>query len=268
MSNDNTEINCLKQPYLGLYRFVPFSPKKAINSNQINTRIGIKRAHLIASKLGLKKSDSLSDINYIKLISGKGIGGNMSDAKLIDESVKILTNVKTRPIFSDIDGVIMPTVLASYGLFVNKDGVLMSCANTESPARQVNEVIIPKGYLDIWCKNNNALSSLKALYRINFLIEAIYGYKAQLDASTAQLVAFNCPNSQQPLYFGMSMCPAIWMVNFYLLYILNPRLAALMPGWWEPIPQPVVDILQESTTGTVEYSKVKHYFPPLLITDF
>ena len=260
MSNVNAEIKCITQPYLGLYRFVPFAPKKARNPNQINTRLGIKRAHLIAYKLGLNRRDSLSNSNYIKLISGKGIGGSMSDAKLIDESVKILTNIKANPIVVDIDGVKTPTVLGSYGLFVNKDGFLMSCANTESPARQVNEVIMPKGYLDVWCKNNNAISSLKALYRTVFLIEAIYGYKAQLDASVAQLVVVNCPNSQQPLYFGMSMCPAIWIVNFYLLYILNPSLAALMPGWWEPIPQPVVDILLQNTTGTVKYSEVKQYF--------
>jgi hypothetical protein len=254
MSNEKSEIKCLKQPYLGLYRFVPFAPKQTINSNLINTRLGIKRTQLIAYKLGLRPRDCLSKSNYIKLISGKGIGGNMSDAKIIDDSVKILTNIRARPIVVDIDGVKTPTVLGSYGLFVNKDGLLMSCANTESAARQVNEVLMPKGYLYNWCKNNNALLTLRALYRTVFLIEAIYGYKAQLDAGNAQLVAFNCSNSP---YFGMSMCPAIWIVNFYLLYILNPRLATLLPGWWTPIPPPVVEALQNSSNGTVPYSSVK-----------
>jgi len=261
MSNENAEVKCLTQPYLGLYRYVPFAPKQTINSNLINTRLGIKRTNLIAYKWGLRPRDSLSKSNYIKLISGKGNGGNMTDAKTIDESVKILTNIRARPIVVDIDGVKTSTVLGSYGLFVNKDGLLMSCANTESAARQVNEVLIPKGYLDNWCKNNNALLSFRALYRTNFLIEAIYGYKAQLDAGNAQLVAINCPNSQNPSYFGMSMCPAIWLVNFYLLYILNPKLASLLPGWWTPIPQPVVEALQNSTNGTVPYSSVKQYFP-------
>ena len=34
----------------------------------------------------------------------------------------------------------------------------------------------------------------------------------------------------------MSMGPALWLVNFLLLYILNPALAAAMPADWAPIP--------------------------------
>jgi hypothetical protein len=134
----------------------------------------------------------------------------------------------------------------------------MSLANEDSPCRQVNSVLVPGGYLDTWCKNNNAKTSLKALYRIRFLSEAIYGYNAQLNTPTAQLVPFY-RGSQDPIYVGMSMCPAIYLTNFYLLYILNPRLAAAMPDSWEYIPTEVYRALTDSNKGMVPYKDVKDY---------
>ena len=37
------------------------------------------------------------------------------------------------------------------------------------------------------------------------------------------------------------MAPSIWLVNFALLYILNPSVAASMPAVWAPIPSNVAD---------------------------
>jgi hypothetical protein len=52
----------------------------------------------------------------------------------------------------------------------------------------------------------------------------------------------------------MSMVPSIWLVNFALLYILNPSVAASMPGAWAPIPSNVADAILASPTGQVPYS--------------
>jgi hypothetical protein len=51
----------------------------------------------------------------------------------------------------------------------------------------------------------------------------------------------------------MSMAPSIWLVNFALIYTVNPRLAAAMPAAWAPIPPVVARALLASPTGQVPY---------------
>ncbi len=52
----------------------------------------------------------------------------------------------------------------------------------------------------------------------------------------------------------MSMVPSIWLVNFSLLYTLNPALAAEMPANWAPIPSTVAEAILASPTGQVPFS--------------
>ena len=47
-----------------------------------------------------------------------------TDAKLVDASVRIFTNTTGRPLYANVDGKVTPTVLGSYGLFVNTAGML------------------------------------------------------------------------------------------------------------------------------------------------
>ena len=121
-----------------------------------------------------------------------------------------------------------PIVLGSYGLMVNTAGMLESPANTDAPTRQVNTVIEPGGYLARWCRQNGAQASLRMLYRSAYTSEVVYGNKAQQQSGVAQLV----PNQKgaRSSIVGMSMAPSIWIVNFALVYTLNPRLAAKMPA--------------------------------------
>lgn len=58
----------------------------------------------------------------------------------------------------------------------------------------------------------------------------------------------------------MSMAPPLWIVNFALLYILNPSLAAAMPAHWAPIPSAVADAIQSSPTGQVPFRDYASYF--------
>ena len=138
-------------------------------------------------------------------------------------------------------------VLASYGLLVNTDGLLQSPANADAPTRQANAVIEPGGDLGKWCRKNGARKSLRMLYRSAYTAEAVYGNKAQQLAGTAQLV----PNTKGRVAtaVGMSMAPAIWSVNFALIYTLNPAKAAKMPARWTPIPCEVVDAIEATPTG-------------------
>ncbi len=57
----------------------------------------------------------------------------------------------------------------------------------------------------------------------------------------------------------MSMAPSIWFVNFLLLYLLNPAVAAAMPAKWAPIPSTVADAILASPNGQVPYSTYESY---------
>jgi hypothetical protein len=57
------------------------------------------------------------------------------------------------------------------------------------------------------------------------------------------------------------MAPALWIVNFALIYVLNPKKAALMPARWAPIPADVVEAISASPTGQVPYSQYASSFP-------
>jgi len=50
--------------------------------------------------------------------------------------------------------------------------------------------------------------------------------------------------------YAPSVTAAIYLVNFLLLYMANPGLAAYMPAYKAPIPQPIVDCLDQNPTGT------------------
>ena len=118
---------------------------------------------------------------------------------------------------------VTPIVLSSYGLFVNKSGMLESLANTDAPTRKVNVVLKPGGYLGTWCRQNGCQDSLRMLYRSAYRSEVVYGNRSQQQSGVAQLV----PNQKglRSSIVGMSMAPSIWIVNFAAVYTLNPKLA-------------------------------------------
>jgi hypothetical protein len=61
--------------------------------------------------------------------------------------------------------------------------------------------------------------------------------------------------------YSPSLTPAIYLVNFLLLYMANPDIAAYMPAYKAPIPQPVVDCLEQNPTGTdCQYADYRQYF--------
>lgn len=238
-------------PFSGTPQYEYLAPTHITNPSQLHQPIGQRVADAIAAQLGLSKADTFTPQQYLEFITGKGVGGNLADAQLVDESVRIFTNTVGRPLYSNINGHLTPTVLASYGLFVNTSGSLESLANTDAPTRQANSVIAPGGYLGSWCMANGATASLVALYRSAYTLEALYGYVSQEVSGVAQLVTNSAGGVSSEV--GMSMAPSIWIVNFLLLYLLNPALAADMPANWAPIPSTVANALLASPTGQVPY---------------
>lgn len=248
------------RPFSGASQYEYLAPTQATDRSQINQAIGQLRAEEIARGLGLRRENTLTEQQFLLFISGMGVGGDPASAKLVDESVRILTNTTGRPLYSDVDGVLTPSVLSSYGLFVNEDGLLMSPANLAAPTRQVNEVIQPGGYMGQWMRANGATASLIQLYRSAYTVEAVFGNRAQQISEPAQLVT----NTKEGVstVVGMSMAPALWLVNFALIYTLNPDLAAFMPAYWTPIPPNVVKAILRSPDGQVPYSRAQPAFPP------
>jgi hypothetical protein len=59
--------------------------------------------------------------------------------------------------------------------------------------------------------------------------------------------------------YAPSVTAAVYLVNFLLLYMANPDLAAYMPAYRAPIPQPVVDCLEQNPTGC-PYAEYRRYF--------
>jgi hypothetical protein len=117
-----------------------------------------------------------------------------------------------RPLYSVVDGVLTPSVLSSYGLFVNTHGQLESPANADAPTRLINTLIAPGGYLGKWMRANSATRSLVMLYRSPYPVEAAYGFVAQQQSGAAQLVTNTKGGVSAEV--GMSMAPAFWLVNF------------------------------------------------------
>jgi hypothetical protein len=246
-------------PFSGAPRYEYLAPTKVTNARQLNQPIGQRAADEIARKLGLRKSNTFTEQQYLEFISGRGIDGNRAAAALADKSVRILTNTTGRPLYSVVDGVLTPSVLASYGLFVNVRGLLESPANAKAPTRQFNRLLVPGGYLDTWCRANGATRSLVQLYRSPFTVEAIYGAASQQLSGTAQLTTNTKGGVSTEV--GLSMVPALWLVNFALIYTLNPKLAADMPAHWAPIPATVAKAILASRTGQVKYSTFASAFP-------
>ncbi|WP_068275512.1 hypothetical protein [Aldersonia kunmingensis] len=245
-------------PFAGAPAFEHVGPTQLTSTAQLNQPIGQQWADRVAAQIGLGPADALTEQQFRDLTTGGGTGGNRDAAKIIDQCAWILSNTNGRPITANVGGTPTPTVLASYGVYVTTDGLLQSPANEAAPTRQVNTLISPGGFVGNWMRDNGATRTLIALYRSAFTIEALFGFASQQISGAAQLVTNTKGNVSTVV--GMSMVPPIWIVNFALLYLLKPSLAAAMPAYWAPIPGPVVDAIKASPTGQVPYVDFAKYF--------
>lgn len=239
------------QPFAGPPEYLPFADTEVVSPAQLHAPIGQARADEIAAQLGLDEADAFTPQQYLDFTTGQGVGGDPEQAKLVDESARIFTNTVGRPLPSVIDGQVTGSVLASYGIFVNDSGLLMSLANTDAPTRQANSVIAPGGYLGTWCRANGCEATVQALYASAYREVVVYGLFSQQISGVAQLVTNTKGGVSAQV--GMSMAPSIWFTNFALLYLLNPEVAAEMPAYWAPIPPTVADAILASPAGQVPY---------------
>ncbi|MEN0136082.1 MAG: hypothetical protein AAGC80_13090 [Rhodococcus sp. (in: high G+C Gram-positive bacteria)] len=245
-------------PFAGAPGYEPLAPTQMTSPGQLNAPLGQQAADEIAGRIGLDRADALSEQQYSDLVTGGGVGGSSDAAEVIVACVRILTNTNDRPLYSDVDGRNTPSVLASYGLYVNPGGLLESPANADAPTRQVNSLLAPGGFVGTWLRSNGATHTLVALYESAYTVQAAYGFAAQQISGAAQLVTNTKDGVSAEV--GMSMAPPLWIVNFALLYILQPSLAAAMPAYWAPIPPAVADAVRSSPTGQVPFRDYASYF--------
>jgi hypothetical protein len=256
------------EPYCGSKIYERYAPTRveSTDTRKINLPIGQTKADELAKAFGLQKDKCFTPIQFFTFITGGGYGGNLTNALMIADATLILTNTKQNPIVRNINGNATTIVLGSYGLTVNEDGLLESCAQKTSPCRTVNAILAPGGWMDNWCKANGATKSLENLYSLAYTTEAVYSVLSQNNSGEAQLVSYNLTNSSS-VKVGMSMIPPLWIVNFCLIYTLNPELAALMPAYWTDIPQQVATDIMNSPEGQVSYSYYQQYFPAQSMVD-
>ena len=60
-------------------------------------------------------------------------------------------------------------------------------------------------------------------------------------------------------YYAPSLTPSIYLINFLFLYIANPDVAAYLPAYRAPFPQPVADALEQNPAG-IPYAAFRQYF--------
>jgi hypothetical protein len=60
-------------------------------------------------------------------------------------------------------------------------------------------------------------------------------------------------------FYAPSLTPAIYLINFLFLYTANPDIAAYLPAYKAPVPQPVIDCLEQNPTGC-PYAPFRQYF--------
>ncbi len=64
--------------------------------------------------------------------------------------------------------------------------------------------------------------------------------------------------------YAPSVTAAVYLVNFLLLYMANPDVAAYMPAYRAPIPQPLVDCLEQNPMGC-PWADYRQYFDEQVI---
>ena len=245
-------------PFSGTLRFEYLAPTEVIDLSQRNEPIGRARADEIAAGMGFSPSDVMTNEQYIKFVTGRGVGGDKSLAILLGQSVGLFINNNGMPLYSTVDGEIQASVLSSFGLMVDPAGMLQSLANESSPSKQVNIDLAPGGYMGDWCRDNGCSSTIQALYESAYTEEVVLGYLSQEASMPAQLVT-NDKNGVTT-QIGASMIPSIWLVNFILLYALNPNYAALMPSNWAGIPSQVSTAIW-ANGGQVPYADFASMLP-------
>ncbi|MEJ6511603.1 MAG: hypothetical protein QNL69_05435 [Acidimicrobiales bacterium] len=252
-----SELTGFESPFLGTPRFAQFSATKVAGPALVE-KVGRAGADELAASLGFPADKVMTNEQYLKFVTGQGVGGDLSQAILVGQSVGLMINIPGVPLYANVAGEVRPTALGGFGLMVDPAGMLGSLAYASSPSKQINALLAPGGYMGDWCRDNGCGSMMVALYASAYTGEAVLGYLSQQATEPVELVSNNKDGVVTQV--GMSLVPPIYLVNFLLMYALNPDLAALMPRNWTGIPDQISAALWESG-GQVPYADYASLLP-------
>lgn len=278
----------------GVVKYQPYAPTEAARAGQVNAPLTQEEADRLARIFGFDKSKAFSKKQYAALMSAKGkpsgytqAEANMA-AKLARQSVRwYMTNTTGNTYTRIIDGEKVTVNVGSYGLIVSEDGMLKVPANCPdptsadfsecSPVRLVNWLLVPKplcddpdaakkppagvpcGYMGDWMRSNGARDTLKELYGSAYVDQEPYASTSQEEGGIPQLIYVTRADGTTA-EVGVPVAPAMWILNFVLVYMLSPEAARFMPAYWAAIPEDVVTALEESENGQVPYSEFMQHF--------
>lgn len=101
---------------------------------------------------------------------------------------------------------------------------------------------------------------LQILVVIAMLISTSSSMAVEGDGSGQKLPHVDPPDaSNVSRFYGVGLTPAVYFVNFLLLYISNPNEAAKMPAYRAPIPVALSDCLEEHPEGC-RYTDYARFF--------
>jgi sugar lactone lactonase YvrE len=252
-----SELTGFESPFLGTPRFAQFSATKVAGPSLVE-KVGRAGADELAASLGFPADKVMTNEQYLKFVTGQGVGGDLSQAILVGQSVGLMINIPGVPLYANVAGEVRPTALGGFGLMVDPAGMLGSLAFASSPSKQINALLAPGGYMGDWCRANGCSSMIEALYASAYTGEAVFGYLSQQATEPVELVTNNKDGIVTQV--GMSLVPPIYLVNFLLMYALNPDLAALMPTNWTGVPDQISEALW-ANSGQVPYADYASLLP-------
>ncbi len=99
--------------------------------------------------------------------------------------------------------------------------------------------------VDIWCGDFNMKKSIPTRFVATLpVVLALAIFFGANPLAEPRLEA--APNQESITeYYALSLTPRSTSVNFLFLYIANPDVAANLPAYRAPIPQPVADCLEQ-----------------------
>jgi hypothetical protein len=92
---------------------------------------------------------------------------------------------------------------------------------------------------------------------VSVILTIVAFFRADLLAAQESEVSQSLQDTTE--FYGPPISPAIYLVNFLLLYMVNPRHAANMPAYKAPIPKAVVACLEQNPNGC-PYAAFAHLF--------
>jgi hypothetical protein len=164
---------------------------------------------------------------------------------------------------ADLD---FPTV-GSYGLklrFATNDGhrelMITSDCSPNEPCINFNKLLA--GPLEATAKHCGFLPKFEALFSQTSIVylgsRAGKCQKQVISVSDSCLAVYRSEDKEE--YYGLAVTPWLWLVNFCLLYFVDPQVAAYMPKYRYNIPDELAAALYEMKE--VRFEEFKH----LLIT--